>query len=124
MSTPNFPGWISPRRIRLPSGHSVTLGEYVRSWKALQTLAPDRLVERWSHFATPAGEILRAISFGVHDRINRRLPWYGQGRKWDSQWQLETYRAAQQLNHPRLVIRWLPVWLKARFAHRLRENGS
>lgn len=110
------------RVITIPCGRQVTLGEYVRSWKILKTLPPNRLVDRWSHFPTPAGEILREISYGVHDRINKHLPWWHRGRKWAEDWQRETRQAADRINHPGLIIDWLPPWLKARYADRLREN--
>src|SRR5712672_2458621 len=43
------------------------------------------------------------------------------GRKFEHEWQIETYRASRQLNHPRLIIDWLPPWLHSRFKHRLRS---
>jgi len=65
------------RVITLPSGRSVTLGEFVRSWRLLQTLPAGRDIDRgWNWYPESAGEILRQISRGVHDRINRHLPWY------------------------------------------------
>jgi len=64
------------RVIVLPNGHQVTLGEYVRSWKAIQALHESgqgrRLVANWGHFPTAASEILGAIRRGVMDRINIR----------------------------------------------------
>ena len=65
--------------IGLPCGRAVTVAEYVRSWRMLRNLDRDRPVERWSHFPTPAGEILDAIRARIHDRINRHLPDYGRG---------------------------------------------
>jgi len=58
--------------IGLPCGRGVTVGEFVRSWRALQGLPGDSLVGRWSHFPEEAGSILREISRGVQDRINLR----------------------------------------------------
>src|SRR5689334_7293404 len=69
-------------------------------------------------------EILREFRLGLHDRINRRIDGFpgtlrprphSGTRKYDYQWQVETYRAAIQLNQPRLIIHWLPPWLKTRF---------
>lgn len=62
--------------ITLPGGRKVTAGEYVRSWKILRTLPANRPVANWDHFPTPAGAILREISRGCADRINRHLPWW------------------------------------------------
>lgn len=76
-------------------------------------------------------EILREFRRGLHDRINRRVPNFpgtlrprltNHPRKLTYEWQIETYRAAQQLNQPRLIIDWLPPWLKSRYRHRLRQN--
>lgn len=105
--------------IRIPNGRAVTLAEYCRSWRTLKTLDPAARVQGWDHFATDAGAILRAIREGVHDRINRRLPWSQEGRKWAPIWQRDMARAARELNHPRLCIHWLPPDLRERFGHRL-----
>lgn len=105
--------------IRLPDGRRVTVAEYCRSWRALKAMEPRALVRGWGHFATDAGAILRAIREGVHDRINRRLAWSQDGRKWAPIWQRDMQRAARDLNHPRLCIHWLPVDLRERFGHRL-----
>lgn len=58
--------------ITLPNGHAVSLRCYVDSWKILLTLPPSQQVTGWSWYPESAGEILRNISFGVHDRINQR----------------------------------------------------
>lgn len=62
--------------IGLPDGRHILIAEYVRSWRKLLTLPADRWVAGWSHFGiTTAGEILADIRRGIHDRINRHLPW-------------------------------------------------
>lgn len=108
--------------IQLPNGRRVTVGEYVRSWRALKTLPLNRLVARWDHIDTPAGAILAKIAYGVHDRINRHIPWHGRGRKWDEDWQRAMIQASIRLNQPRLIIDWLPQDFTRRFAHRLRDS--
>lgn len=107
--------------IGLPDGRSVSVREYVRSWRVLRTLSPDRLVNGFYWYPETASIILRALRVGMHDRINRHLPGYGIGRKWDPNWQAEMRRAANDLNCPRLVIHWLPPDLRSRFAHRLAQ---
>lgn len=72
------------RVITLPNGKSVSLGCYVKSWQKLLTLHPESTVTGWDHFSTRACEILQAISYGVHDRINRHLPWRN-GRRWQDE---------------------------------------
>jgi hypothetical protein len=53
-------------------------------------------------------------------KINRHEP--RRGRKDDRAWFMEQWRASRELNHPRLIIDWLPQDLAQRFAHRLRRN--
>lgn len=113
---------MSKRYITLADGRRIGLGRYVEAWRQCLALDPrtwiGRGVDGWGQ---PAGEALVDLRRGMDDRINRHLPWYGRGRKWDYQWQIETWRAARDLNTRHLVIRWLPPWLKERFSHRL-EN--
>ena len=109
------------RVITLPGGRQVTLGEYVRSWKALKHLPPDTTIERWSWSHNDAAHILRAIHAGIHDRINRHVPGYGQGRKWSAEWWWPAWRMARDVNTPRLVVHAtsVPFEFRARLAHRL-----
>jgi hypothetical protein len=111
----------SPQTIRLGDGHRVSLGTYLRAWKAALAAPHDAWFPRTpcSWAGGDRDQVLREFRAGIDDRINRHLPDYGRGRKWDPTWQLETLRAARALNHPRLVISWLPQWLKARYASRL-----
>lgn len=60
------------RVITLPNGHRVTLGEYVRSWKILKTLPPHQDVTGFSIFPQSAAWILKALRYGLLDRINIR----------------------------------------------------
>ena len=119
------------RIVYLPQGRQVTLGNYVRAWKCALT-APDTAVfdKAFNWYPETKTEVLREFRRGLHDRINRRIDGFPgtlrplphpNTRKHDSQWQLETYRTSIQLNQPRLIIHWLPPWLKKRFAHRLRD---
>lgn len=120
------------RVVYLPEGRQVTLGNYVRAWRLALT-APDTatFTNAFNWYPESKRDVLREFRRGLHDRINRRVVGFpgtlrprtqSTTRKLDYQWQIETYRAAIQLNQPRLIISWLPPWLKKRFAHRLREN--
>lgn len=120
------------RVVYLPQGRCVTLGNYVHAWR-LALIAPDTAVFKnaFTWYPQTKQEILREFRLGLHDRINRRIDGFPgtlrprphpDTRKYDYQWQLETYRAAIQLNQPRLIIDWLPPWLKTRFAYRLRDQ--
>jgi hypothetical protein len=112
------------QRVIKTATRTVTLGQYLRAWKAVLA-SPAGSEFRYSLCSPwPASRevILKEFSEGVHDRINRHIPGYGVGRKWSSDWQREAQHAANWLNHPRLIIDWLPTWLKERYAHRLRRN--
>lgn len=111
----------SQRVVRLGDGRRVTLGAYVRAWKAALA-APATAWFRTTPCSWAGGDraqVLREFRDGLDARINRHIPEYGRGRKWNAGWQIETLRAARALNHPRLAIHWLPAWLKPRFGYRL-----
>jgi len=111
------------RIITLPNGKQVTLGRYVQAWKKLLEIDPDTEIAGWGFEAQPASSILREMRRGLDDRINRHDRTRPQKwRKLQSSWYWEIFRAADQLNDPRLIIGWLPTELKTRFSHRLREN--
>lgn len=120
------------RVVHLPQGRQVTLGNYVRAW-SLAIAAPEGTIfnKGFNWYPQTKNEVLREFRRGLNDRINRRIDGFPgtlrpqphpNTRKHDYQWQVETHRAAIQLNQPRLIVHWLPPWLKTRFAHRLREN--
>lgn len=79
------------------------------------------------HFTWPAIEMtgaewLRWFHDRLHQKIQSYLPRNGRKDTWE--WQIETRRAADQLNRLRLRIYWLPRWLEGRFAHRLCRNDD
>ena len=116
-----------PSVVAIGNRGSVTLGQYVQAWRVALAAAPgSEFRSGFSWYPQTREEILREFRRGLHDRINRRLDGFGHvlrpkrtSRKLSYEWQIETYRAAQQLNQTRLVIHWLPLWLRERFAHRL-----
>jgi hypothetical protein len=120
------------RVVFLPENRTVTLGAYVTAWKRALAASETAVFQNgFNWYPESRREVLRQFRRGLHDRINRRIPGFPgtlrpfpapaqSGRKWQYQWQIETYRAAQQLNHPRLIIDWLPPWLHSQFKHRLR----
>lgn len=61
------------RAITLPSGKRVSLGAYVAAWRKLKTIDPETEIMDWDWFPVTARDVLRQISDGVHDRINRHL---------------------------------------------------
>lgn len=105
--------------ITLPNGRQVGVKQYCHAWRTLKTVNPDMQCSGWGHFPESAKHILAEYREGVHDRINKQLPWWGRGRKWEQIWQIETLRAARQVNQPRLRIYWLPKQLQDRFRYRL-----
>jgi hypothetical protein len=110
--------------VRLPNGLACPIPSYVAGWRALKAMDERAKVRGWDHFPAEAGAILRALREGMHDRINRALPWSQDSRKWSPLWQRDMARAARDLNHPRLVISWLPPELRERFGHRLRDPAD
>ena|SRR6185503_221027 len=109
------------KRVITTSSGTVTLGQYVKAWRAVKeapaaTEFKSSLCGWW-----PASreEILSQFMQGVHDRINRRIPGYGEGRKWDQDWQRTTQNFARSVNTPRLVVRWAPKEFQERLAHRI-----
>lgn len=112
------------RAFTLPSGRRVSVLQYLIIWHTCRTcerrgVDPAVQAGQWDAFPTTASRTLRDLRAGLHDRINRQLPHFGQGRKWSDDWQLNTSRAARELNTPRLRIHYLPPHLRARFGHRL-----
>lgn len=97
------------RYVTLADGRTIGLGKYVAAWKACKALPPQTWIGKdvsgWGQFA---GEALADLESGMVDRINRNIPGYGVGRKWSSDWQCQMWRAASDLNTPRLLVRWVP----------------
>jgi len=61
-----------PQAFILPCGRTVSTKAYVTAWKRLKALPPGTLVDGWEWYQVTAGKILKDISAGVLDRINRR----------------------------------------------------
>lgn len=110
------------RYITLPNGRRALLAAYCYSWRQMKQAEPDKPIRGFDLFAMPAADILREIRRGVHDRINRHIPGYGVGRKWDDDWQRDALHTARRVNTPRLIVRETevhPVELRPRLAHRI-----
>lgn len=121
------------QRVVYISDRAITLGNYVKAWKTALAAPSGAVFENgFAWYSQTRTEVLREFRRGLHDRINRRIAGFPgtlraaafpNTRKRQHEWQVETYRAAVRLNQqPRLIIDWLPLWLKLRFAHRLREH--
>lgn len=117
------------RVIRLGSGRSVTLGAYVKAWRTVLAADPGATFRGspcgWHGAYETAGESLRQFRAGMVDRINRHLPGFGQGRKWDPEWQ----RAARDVSRrmrDRIITRDrdCPSEIRPRIAHRLYGNDE
>jgi hypothetical protein len=111
--------------ITLGDGTQIDVRDYAKMWRRVKEAPPGSTFNRSlrsSWIPVTREELLEQFSYGMNDRISRHIPGYGVGRKWDQDWQNSTWRVSRQINHPRLILSWLPPWLKKRFAHRLREN--
>lgn len=114
------------RVVRLPNGRLVRLGAYVEAWRTLKAMPPEKLIKGFDHFPTAAGEIRRKMAEGTHDRINRHIPNYGKGRKWEAQWERDARHTASRVNTYRLIVRTPevhPVELRARLRHRIDDDA-
>ncbi len=107
------------RAIRLPNGKWCGLAAYVQSWRTVRALPPEASVRGFGDWPEPAADVLRELRYGLHDRINRHIPSFGVGRKWDHDWQREVGHTARAVNTPRLIVRWVPAHLQGRLAHRI-----
>jgi hypothetical protein len=111
---------MSIRYVTLGDGRKIGLGKYVAAWKQCLALPGNtpigKGIDGWGQTAAQALSDLRK---GMDDRINRRIPGYGKGRKWGSDWYFSMWRASRDLNNPRLVIRWLPAEIRERFRDRI-----
>lgn len=65
----------------LPNGKVVSLAAYLFAWRVVKQ-DPDVSYSGFFDEPRPAREILAEFRRGVNDRINRKLPWWNQGRKW------------------------------------------
>ena len=79
--------------------------------------------ECWTNQYLSSDEWLRWFRNCLDEKLSSHLAGRT-GRKWDYDWWCEMRRAADQLNHPGLIIDWLPPDLQDRFAHRLRQNSE
>jgi hypothetical protein len=117
------------QRVVIIQGKAFSLSAYVAGWRKALALPSDAEITGFNWFSESKAETLRHFRRGLHDRINRRIDGFGhtlrpvqpRGRKECYEWQVETRRAAQALNTPRLAIHWLPPWLRNRFAHKLSD---
>jgi hypothetical protein len=100
---------MSKRYITLGCGRQIGLGTYVKAWKTCLELPAGAFIGKGvSGWGQTAAEALQDLRKGMDDRINRNIPGYGIGRKWDPDWYFLIWRASRDLNQPRLLIRYLP----------------
>ncbi len=58
--------------VRLPNGRRVELRAYVAAWRRLLSMDAGEMVAGWDYYPCAAGDVLREMRRGLHDRINRR----------------------------------------------------
>ncbi len=112
--------------IRIPSGRSIPVRNYVAAWKELLKMDPTKRVPKWDHFDTDAGDVLREMRAAIHDRINRKDPRYPTGRKADYDFHKALTQFHMYVVNPRVIIDWIDPILGKRvaaiYAPRLRKN--
>ena len=84
--------------IGLPNGKHCSVASYVASWKRLKAIPDDVTVSGWDWYPVSAGIIRRELMRGLHDRINRRDPRYGRGRRWQDLYQIALRRDARRVS--------------------------
>ena len=116
---------MSARYVTLGDGRRIGLGAYVAAWARCKQLPGETRVMRCPDgLSGTVGDALRQLRAGMHDRINRHVPGYGVGRKWADGWFWEAKRFSDQINTPRLIVRWAPADFRKRFAERLEESAD
>lgn len=95
-----------------------TLPELLRTYRWAVAHPEGRIMLGRIDSATGA-EWLRWFRGQLDKKVSSRCWWYGVGRKWDWQWQVEAQRTARAVNTPRLVVRWVPKEFRERLAHRI-----
>jgi len=113
------------RVVTLGSGKRLRLGQYVAGWKQLLNLPSGSTVRgnltSWDDAEeTSAATVLQQYRRGLHDRINRHIPWFGKGREWDRFG--ATWQFAGRVNS-RCIIRpnETPYRYRARLAARITQ---
>jgi len=116
------------RVVTLGSGKRLRLGQYVAGWKQLLKLPSGSTVRgnltSWDDAEeTSTATVLRQFRQGMHERINRHIPWFGQGREWDRFG--ATWQFADRVNSRCIVrVNEAPYRYRARLAARLTHPGD
>lgn len=98
------------RVIILGGGKRIGLGDYVRTLRRVFSADPSIQYPYSLRGWAPAdgATIAREFLDGVHDRINQRLPGFGEGRAWRSDAQRAMLQDARKINRAsgeRLIVR-------------------
>ncbi len=128
---PTTPPVATPSRpvrcVIIPCGRPVSVRQYAAAWRMVRSLPPDTPIRarQWDHCDTTAGRVLRDMRHGLHDRINRHVPRYGIGRRWEPEYAGDVARLARTLRD-RCVVRPcdVPRDLVPRLAHRITPVGE
>lgn len=113
--------------ITLPNTRQCTVGTYARAWKALTHADPSSLWPGFGYWPERAESILHAMRGGLSERINRHIPGYGIGRKWDNDYQVRLWRDSRRLRDiaARIIVRQFETEeARARFSHLLTDREA
>jgi hypothetical protein len=109
-------------KVTMPRYSSVRELKTVRDWFRDHPKGTVRIADVWPEQIYDQDQWKCWFIDCLNKKINRKGVL--NGRKDDPDWQIEMKRAARQINHPRLIIDWLPRDLMKRFAHRLRGEDQ
>lgn len=118
---------MSARYVTLPNGRQCGLGRYVAAWKALKAADPSALFPGFGHFPERAESILCAMRGGLSERINRHIPGYGKGRRWDHDYYVRLWRDSRRLQDMARRVRVYQFETneaRSRFAHLLAHRDD
>lgn len=121
----------SRRVVTLPNGRVVGLGGYVAAWRNLKDMDARNLgnlcLVGFYHEPETAAYILRKLREGMHDRINRHLPWWEKGRKWkvdEQHWYAHDAQRLRDIRNRIRVYQFHTDSCRKRFSHLLAKYGD
>lgn len=103
------------------------VGRIVDDWRALLALPDDARVRAWG-WEDRAGRVKESMRLRLHWKISGQCPWYGYGRKWTDEYQVDQMRdcdAVRRKLQQRVRLYQLATpELRRRYAHLLDDRNE